>query len=558
MENYLSIAGSVLGGLGLFLLAVNMITEGLKLAAGEALTDILGRWTKTTGRGIFSGFTITSLVQSSSAITVATIGFVNAGLLSMPQALGVIYGANIGTTMTGWLVALVGFKIKIELFALPLIGVGMILKLVRPKHVLGSIGLALSGFGLFFVGIDILKSAFESAASQTDLQTLGGNGHWNLLLFLWMGFVITLLTQSSSAATALILTATTGGIIPFENAAAMVIGANIGTTSTAALSVIGATSNAKRVAVAHILFNLCTGLVALLILPAMLWLINYLGNTFKLSDAPAVTLALFHTAFNLLGVMLFWPATKILSRILLSRFQTLEEIESRPKYLDKNILVTPTLAINALQLELLRINEIIRRMAASAISTELAPSKQLTTDHDIATNLLDKVETYAGQLQRAQLTAKNVNDINLTYQASQYLFASAEVASRIATEQAVTRPVADLQLSGLLSEYQSELVSFIYSTGENVNTEQLAIIEAQYEKLKIKNDKLRREFRDAVTKSRISLQQLTRILEFLGRCRRLAKNSFRFCGTISQLEQIAAPEPALVENVPPAIATIGN
>ena len=140
-------------GVGLFLLAMKMITDGLKLAAGDALRDILGDWTRSPARGIASGAVITSLVQSSSAVTVATIGFVNAGLLTLYQALGVVYGANIGTTMTGWLVAAMGFDIKVELFALPMVGAGMLLTLTGPRQRRGALGEALAGFGLFFIGI---------------------------------------------------------------------------------------------------------------------------------------------------------------------------------------------------------------------------------------------------------------------------------------------------------------------------------------------------------------------------------------------------------------------
>ena len=153
-QNLFVTIGMLAGGIGLFLLAVRMITDGLKLAAGGKLRDLLGHWTYTHTRGIFTGLAVTALVQSSSAVTVATIGFVNAGLLSLYQSLGVIYGANIGTTMTGWLVSLVGFNIKIEAFALPLIGIGMLLRLARGSSRLGSLGEALAGFGLFFVGID--------------------------------------------------------------------------------------------------------------------------------------------------------------------------------------------------------------------------------------------------------------------------------------------------------------------------------------------------------------------------------------------------------------------
>ena len=276
--------GMLAGGLGLFLLAVNMITDGLTLAAGHALRDMLGKWTRTLGRGIVSGISITAIVQSSSAVTVATIGFVNAGLLSLYQALGVVYGSYIGTTMTAWLVAIIGFQVKVDAFALPMIGIGMLLRLTGGDSRRAPVGMALAGFGLFFIGIDVLKEAFEGLAIAIDLQKLTLDGIAGVFLYAGIGFLMTVLTQSSSAAIAITLTAATGGIVGLYAAAAMVIGANVGTTSTAAFAVIGATSNAKRVAAAHIIFNVATGVVALMIMPVLFWSVNITGELLGLQD----------------------------------------------------------------------------------------------------------------------------------------------------------------------------------------------------------------------------------------------------------------------------------
>ncbi len=350
----LLILGTLLGGLGIFLLAISMITDGLKMAAGGQLKAILERWTTTRLRGVGSGILVTALVQSSSAVTVATIGFVNAGLLSLGQALGVIYGTNVGTTMTGWIVAAVGFSFRIETLALPMIGIGMFARMLRPRSRLGDIGMAVAGFGLFFIGIDVMKGAFESFAADLDLAGLAVEGVLGLLLYFGLGLLMTVLTQSSSAAIAITLTAATGGVLPLDAAAATVIGANVGTTSTAAFAVIGATANARRVAAAHVVFNFVTGIVALLLLPVMLLIVRVTGGVLGLEDMPAVSLALFHTVFNVLGVVLMWPFTTRLTQALLGRFTTQAERLSRLQYLDANILEAPALALEALNLELAR------------------------------------------------------------------------------------------------------------------------------------------------------------------------------------------------------------
>lgn len=396
-------AGMLIGGLGLFLLAVSMISDGLKMAAGRALRNLLARSTQTPMKGILSGMTITAIVQSSSAVTVATIGFVNAGLLSLYQSLGVIYGANIGTTMTGWLVAIIGFKIKVEAFALPMIGIGMMLYLVRKGTRWGYIGSALAGFGLFFIGIDVLKNAFEGIAAGIDLQNHAVPGVAGVLMYTGIGFMMTVLTQSSSAAIALTLTAATGGVINIESAAAMVIGANVGTTSTAGFAVIGATPNAKRVASAHVLFNLLTGLLALLILPLLFIAIKYMGAALGLEDNPAVTLALFHTVFNILGVLLMWPLTEKLAKFLLQRFKSAEEIESKPRYLDKTVVVSPSLALSAVYMELKHIADMTYELSSIALQTRDVVDQRIEQKFSAIENLSRDVNAFTVVMGRENL-----------------------------------------------------------------------------------------------------------------------------------------------------------
>lgn len=353
-------AGAFAGGLGLFLLAVGMLTDGLRIAAGEALRGILASGTRTPVRGVASGVLVTAIVQSSSAVTVATIGFVNAGLLSLRQALGVVYGANIGTTITGWLVAAVGFDWDIDAFALPMIGLGMLLRLVGASRRLGAAGEAIAGFGLFFVGVDVLRGSFEALALGMDPASLAPAGWLGLAAFFGVGVMMTVLTQSSSAAIAITLTAATGGMVSVDVAAAAVIGANVGTTSTAMLAALGATSAARRVASAHVLFNILTGLVALGLLPLLLWLVDAVGRAAGLDANPAVSLALFHTVFNVVGVMLMLPVTRPLARFLEGRFVTSAERLGRPRHLDVNVAATPALALDALAMELQRLLAMVR------------------------------------------------------------------------------------------------------------------------------------------------------------------------------------------------------
>lgn len=258
--------GALIGGIGLFLLGMTLMTEGLKAASGPFLVKALEKSTNTRLKGFFSGFLATAILQSSTATTLLTIGFVNAGILSFAGSLWLIFGANVGTTMTGWLVALIGLKIKVELFALPMVGIGVIFQMIN-KKTLGALGSILTGFGILFLGIGFLQESFKNVESLINLHAFVGHGIWSLFAFLFAGFFLSVVTQSSTVATMIILTLANTVGLPIEQSAAAVIGANVGTTVTAAFASIGATANAKRAAWAHIIFNIVAGVVAFAILP---------------------------------------------------------------------------------------------------------------------------------------------------------------------------------------------------------------------------------------------------------------------------------------------------
>ena len=538
--DHLVIIGMLAGGLGLFLLAVRMISDGLKLAAGGALRDLLSHWTYTHSRGIITGLAITAVVQSSSAVTVATIGFVNAGLLSLYQALGVIYGANIGTTMTGWLVASIGFNIKIEAFALPLIGIGMLLRLARGTTRLGSLGEALAGFGLFFIGIDVLREAFEGLASGIELQKLSVVGLSGIVLYVGIGFLITLFTQSSSAAIAITLTAATGGVLTIEAAAAMVIGANIGTTSTAAFAVIGATPNAKRVAMAHIIFNVMTGIIALLLLPLMFWLIKTTGRVLELEDAPAVTLALFHTTFNVLGVLLILPISNSLSSFLEKRFRTTEEIEGKPKYLDRTVAGTPALALNAMVLEMTRIGEIARRMAKSSLSTESVPGKQIYSEYNAVRNLEREVDNFIAQLEKSALPQDIVEQLPEVLHVLQHYTTVASLAFNYAKLQGEIKLPRNDAIDAMLETYKADTIAVLDAVDPRRVDYSAEQTEQMTDELHNSYRRLRDTFLQAGAKHEIMIQTMDAVLYQINRVDRMARQAFKGAKTLNRLLTHAA------------------
>jgi phosphate:Na+ symporter len=534
----LHMLGSFAGGIGLFLLGMKLMTDGLKVAAGQALRHILADWTRTPLRGFFSGILITSLVQSSSAVTVAVIGFVNAGLLTLLQTVYVIYGTNIGTTMTSWLVALVGFKVDVLTLALPLIGLGMAVRVISGLTRRGALGEAIAGFGLFFLGIGILKETFLGIGSELALQDYPVEGI-GLLLFTALGFMLTFLMQSSSAAMAVTLTAAAGGLIPIGAAAATVIGANVGTTSTAALAVIGATANAQRVAAAHVMFNLLTGLVALLLLSPLLALIESVRFALGLDESIATSLALFHSLFNILGVLMLWLLTPRMVRWLEQRLRGAGEDLGRPVYLDKNVVGTPALAFNALVLELQRMGDFAGKMLRDAFSTERHTGNQLHKDRAVMERLADAVNHFSVTLQRANLPGEIVENLPLALRVSRYYMEVGSVAVGIAEAQEELPYLEDEALQQAVGQFRGECVALLALAdplSEDFSAEQA---KASLETLEEHYAQLKAQLLHAGAEERIRLHYMVAQLDLYSDARRAMEQIVKGAGYLRGLMELA-------------------
>ena len=537
------LAAGLIGGIGLFLLGMRLMTDGLRVAAGSALRNILANWTGTRLRGIGSGLLVTSLVQSSSAVTVATIGFVNAGLLTLGQALLVTYGSNIGTTMTGWLVVLIGFEVNVRAFALPLIGIGMALRIGSRSGRLGPLGEALAGFGIFFLGIDTLKLAFAGLSGQIEIGALVGAGPWRVILLVLTGFALTLLMQSSSAAIAIILTAAGGGIVPIGSGAALVIGANIGTTSTAGLAVIGATANAKRVAAGHVAFNLLSGVVALILLPVLLSGIVRGRELMDLQAEPAAVLAGFHTIFNLLGVALMLPLTNRLQRLLEGRFRTAEEDEATPRYLDSNVLQTPRLAFDALFLELTRVGQLTRGLAASSLEEPPVTPRVVAAGRRSLDALVDAVGSFAQRLQRTKLSPELDPLLPTTLRVSRYYAEVAELAGLIAAGRSDAEPIADDGLREVVRELVADARRLVEKAGVEEEGYGIPELDADLTRFQDRYQQVKTELLDAGSRGVLTVHDLVSTLDWLSNVRRLAEQIERATRHLASLS-LGGDEPA--------------
>jgi len=312
---------TLLGSLGIFLFGMKLMSESLQKVAGEKMRSILEAMTSNRFKGILTGFLITAVIQSSSATTVMVVSFVNAGLLSLIESIGVIMGANIGTTVTAWLISILGFKVKMSALAIPLIGLGfpfLFSKNTKRK----SWGELVVGFSLLFIGLEYLKDAVPDIKSNPEILSFLGNythmGYASLLIFLFVGTLLTVVIQSSSATMALTLVLCFNGLISFEMAAAMVLGENIGTTITANLAALVANISAKRAARAHFLFNVFGVVWILIVFYPFIKLINWIviqtGAASPLANAASIPIALsiFHSGFNVCNVLILnWFAPQI-------------------------------------------------------------------------------------------------------------------------------------------------------------------------------------------------------------------------------------------------------
>jgi phosphate:Na+ symporter len=343
---------TIAAGVSILLFGMITLEEGFKVFTKGPLRSILGKATDKLYKSISLGAIVTAFIQSSSLVSVITISFISAGLISLAGGIGLIFGANIGTTATAWLVAGFGLKIKISMLAMPMLIFGIIFSFQKSKSFKG-IGNILTGLGFFFLGIHFMKEGFDVFSEYFDLTVYAVPGFLGVVIYTGIGIFITTILQSSSASLALVLTALSAGQIEYENALALAIGTNIGTTITALIGSLGSNIAGRRLALAHLIFNFITGIVALSFIFPLAKFVDKLSELIGISQNDyALKLALFHTIFNLLGVLIMIPLIKKLEKLLiyLIKDHRIKDIDE-PKFLNRAALEFPQTAISSLENE---------------------------------------------------------------------------------------------------------------------------------------------------------------------------------------------------------------
>jgi phosphate:Na+ symporter len=514
---------SIIGGIGLFLLGMVLLTDGLKAAAGDALRRLLTHFTGGRMKSLLSGVALTALVQSSSATTLMTIGFVSAGLLTFPQAVGVIFGANLGTTSTGWLVALLGLRLSIGVVALPLVAAGALMRLLGRGR-LGAVGLACAGFGLIFVGIDMLQIGMADLALRVEPARLPGSTVAGRLVLVGAGLLMTVVMQSSSAALATTLTALASGTIDLQQGAALVIGQNVGTTVTAGLAAIGASVPAKRTALAHVLFNVLTAVVAFTVLPLMLRA-AYAAVGPGAAASPTM-LAAFHTTFKMLGVALLLPVLPRFCRLVERMVPDRGPVLTR--HLDPSVAALPPVAVEAARRTLFDVLHVAASASAERLAGNGGPARQARIEGCVTA--LDEVRGFMAQVRSAPdapaAYGRHVRTLHAVDHLQRFLDAS---------EDAAGRPIdGDARLADA-ARVLARALDAVAAWTDLEATAPAAKLAALSRALTVPRDEHRRDLLELTARGDVSPAEASRLLERMRWIDRLAYHLWRAVHHLSEV-----------------------
>ncbi len=563
---------TLIGALGLFIYGMKVMSDAIQKVAGSKLREILGAMTSNKYFGIFTGLLITVLVQSSSATTVMVVSFVNAGLLTLVQSIGVIMGANIGTTVTGWLISELGLgSVSISMLCLPIIAVGFPMMFTKREKV-KLWGEVLIGFAILFLGLAFMKDAVsgvsENAEMLSFLKEIDYDGQTFIgkfgisILFVLIGTILTIVVQSSSAAMALTLVLCNAGWISFPLAAAIILGENIGTTVTANLAATIANVHAKRAARAHFIFNVFGVVWLLLVFPFFLdgvrsASISFWGqDPFVVATAIPKALALFHTSFNILNVLLLVSFTGVIARIVVRMVPSkgVEDEVFNLDYIGGGMMATPELSILEAKKELVKFGDLMRRAFhfVPQLVMEMDEKKlkqahdQLYKYEDISDRMEVEIATYLTKASESELSSEASRNVRGMLEVANYLERigdiyleiSKNLQSRKEKKAYFTQDMRDniTELSVLISESLDLMVKNIEASNES------KILVTEVQELEKTIDKcyrrLRKDYIKRVEKGKIRVQSGVYYIDMISELERIGDH---VCSITESMVQRPAP-----------------
>ena len=358
----------ILSGIAIFIIGMFFMQDGFKQLSGGILEKLLEKFTSNTLYAILTGFLSTSVVQSSTIITLIVVSFLSAELLTLVQAVGIVFGSNIGSTTTAWIVSSLGVDVKISTYAFPMLVFGVVLRFFKSNGVKGS-GNVLLGLGSIFLGISYMKDGFDIMKNSIDLASYAMEGYLGIIVYILIGILITVVIQSSAATLAIVITALNADSITYVNAIALAIGANVGTTLTTILASFASNENGKRVALIHFLFNLISATFITILIYQFIDLTDFIAPFLGVSDNNyGMKLALFHTIFSVTGVILLTPAISLLVKLSEKLIQKKVSSASKPKYLNQSVLSNPDASLAALRKEIINLYENCQKAMLHALN----------------------------------------------------------------------------------------------------------------------------------------------------------------------------------------------
>ena len=543
----------LIGALGFFIYGMKVMSDGIQRMAGEKMRQILQAMTSNRAKGVLTGFLITSIIQSSSATTVMVVSFVNAGLLSLVEAIGVIMGANIGTTVTAWLVSLFGFKFDISLFTLPIIAIGFPMMFFNTERI-KSLGEFLIGFGLLFMGLGELKDAVPDLRSNPEalafLNSFMDKGVLSTLFFVFVGTILTVIIQSSSAAMALTLVLVYKDVISFETGAAIVLGENIGTTITANLAALVANAHAKRAAIAHTLFNVFGVVWAVALFPFFLDFIRMIWEPigqFMVSVNPTIEitseelqLSLFHSMFNIINTCLLFAFVPQLARVATWVIpSTAETEEFKLEFIGRGLMRTPEISLVEVENEVLKFAKLnvkgVHKISELIEETEAKQQEKLIRrikEYEEHTDLIEvKVAEFLMELSRSDLSASSSRRVQSFLSVVNHMESIGDVYYQMSrsVEQKIQKKTwfeeshrADLrELQTLVNQAMQLMMANIQKDPKDIKLEEAVILEKTINDLR---DKFRAKNFKRIEKGKVSLEAGLIYMDLISGYEKIADN----------------------------------
>ena len=544
----------LVGALGFFIYGMKVMSDGIQKVAGSKMRDILSAMTSNRFLGLITGFLVTALLQSSSATTVMIVSFVNAGLLSLVESIGVIMGANIGTTITAWLISILGFKVKISALALPIIAVGFPM-LFSSRSKWNSWAQVLIGFALLFMGLDELKHAVPDLKSNPEilsfLQNYAHLGYLSTFIFIIVGTIITLVVQSSSAAMALTLVMCFEGWIPFELAASMVLGENIGTTITANLAALVGNVHAKRAAGAHFVFNIFGVIWMFIAFPFFLkgisWYMGEHMNMFPTATSEnfnpehiPIALSIFHTSFNLLNVaVLIWFVPLIAKTVIRVIPSKGDDEDFSLEFIGRGLVKTPEVSLAEVENEIIKFAKLnlkgVQKISALIEETEHKEQQKLIKkikEYEDHTDLIEmKVGEFLMELSKLELSSSGSRRIQSFLSVINHMESIGDIYYQMSrsVEQKIEKRIwfeenhrSDLrEMRDMLNKAMTTMMGNISKSPESINLDSAIEIENA---INAKRDKLRAKNFKKIEKGKTSLETGLIYLDLLSGYEKMADN----------------------------------